>query len=62
MIIEKRGKIPPPERKRFECRICHTQFIAEGEGKEWFPHRLQGTEKWYFTAYCPVCGHEVHTR
>lgn len=58
MIIERNGVLPQDNR-RFTCKKCGSQFIAEGEGKEWFikPGKYEGTSQ--YIAYCPICGHEI---
>ena len=58
MIVEHRG-ILPQDNRRFKCKECGSQFIAEGEGQEWFikPGKYVGTEQ--YIAYCPICVHEV---
>lgn len=59
MIIERKG-ILPPDNMRFICHKCNSQWIAQGEGIEYFiksPKYLDETQQ--YVAYCPICGAEV---
>ena len=59
MIVEYNAVLPP-QNKRFKCNSCGSQWIAEGEGDEWFikPSKyIDGTEQ--YISYCPICGAEA---
>ena len=56
MKIEYDARVPQGA-KRYRCKECGSQYIAEEEGLDWF-ERDRGYLGKEYISYCPICGKE----
>ena len=60
MEVEHIGeKALSPQTKRFHCNKCGSQFLATGDGIEWFEKTSPKYMNSTYIAYCPICRAEV---